>query len=126
MIPNAIAEEVALIKATTGLAVEAHRNGDGYVHVVIERYALPKGYSKPGTRLLVKLPASYPNGSPDMFWTDADLRLASGGFPEKARPEPVGGETWLRFSWHPKGWNPGRSNLATYLEFVEHRIRMVR
>jgi hypothetical protein len=98
------------------------READGLIYVIIKNYLLPAGYNKQHTRLLLKIPLSYPNGNPDMFWVDPDLRLASGGSQANANIENVLGEPWLRFSWHPQKWNPGMDNLNTFMEFVNRRL----
>lgn len=94
-----------------------------YAVLILEAYRLPPGWSKTETRLLLKLPASFPNGKPDMFWTDEDLTLASGGEPSKAQVfEVICGRRWRRFSWHPQGWTPGKDDIHTFLEFVDQRL----
>jgi len=82
-------------------------------------YAVPPGYNAPTTTLLLRFPLSYPNGQPDMFWTDPTLTRADGGNPQNADQfeEPLG-QRWRRFSWHPQRWNPAKDDLRTYLEFV--------
>ena len=98
------------------------RESDGLIYVIVKDYPLPVGYSKKHTRLLLKIPLSYPNGNPDMFWVDPDLRLASGESQANATIENVLGEPWLRFSWHPQKWNPVLDNLNTFMEFVNRRL----
>lgn len=97
--------------------------------VIIRRHPLPGGYSLDTSDVLVKIPANYPAGSPDMFWTPVDLKLASGAIPANAEVvETLLGDTWRRFSWHPKpgSWNPGKSDLNTYLGFVDSRLELGR
>ncbi len=98
------------------------READSLIYVIIENFPLPAGYNKQHTRLLLKIPLSYPNGNPDMFWVDPDLRLSSGGSQASANIENVLGEPWLRFSWHPQKWNPVLDNLNTFVEFVNRRL----
>lgn len=91
--------------------------------LIIENYSLPAGWSKEETRLLVKLPASFPHGKPDMFWTEVDLTLAGGSVPHKGEVvEQICGQAWRRFSWHPQDWTPGRDDIHTFLEFVGRRL----
>lgn len=95
--------------------------------VIIGGYPLPKGWSKPTSQLLIKVPQSYPNGKPDMFWTNVDLTLADGTIPEKAdRVEMINGKQWRRFSWHPSKWNPGTDDLTTFLQFINQRLALKR
>jgi hypothetical protein len=98
------------------------KEADGLIYVIIKDYPLPAGYNKKCTRLLLKIPLSYPNGNPDMFWVDPDIRLASGGTQANTNIESALGEQWLRYSWHPQRWNPVMDNLNTFLEFVNRRL----
>ena len=105
-----------------GWTVEAI-DGEGSALVVFRCYSMPAGFSKRSTDLLLKLPISYPNGQPDMFWVEVDLVLANGDVPKEANVvETHLGRQWRRFSWHLKNWNPGRDNIRTYLEFVNARL----
>jgi hypothetical protein len=116
-----LVQEVEELK-NEGRAVELIE-ADGWANVVFHDYLVPPGYSKRKTELLLKIPMSYPNGRPDMFWTDQDLTLTSGAVPRNADAlEPALSKTWRRFSWHPQNWNPGVDNLRTYLEFVNNRL----
>jgi hypothetical protein len=100
---------------------------DGVVNLIIGDYPLPSTYNKRQTVLLLRVPISYPNGNPDMFWTDHDLMCSNGKIPTKAdQIETYLGKQWRRFSWHPQGWNPGTGNLCMYLEFVNNGLRKAR
>lgn len=87
--------------------------------LIFAKWNLPKGYNKRSTKLLLRIPRSYPFGKPDMFWTDPDLRLENGALPRQTSPEQVAGSPWLRFSWHSAKWDPAVDNLRTFLAFVE-------
>ncbi len=121
MIPAFIAEEIEELRAegyTVGV-MEA----EGWFNVVFSGYPFPPGYSKASTQLLIKLPLSYRNGKPDMFWVDEDMKLKGGGAPRSADSiEPALGKRWRRFSWHPQNWNPAADNIKTYLEFINRRL----
>lgn len=121
MIPEHITKDVeTLEKEGHSLSVV---EADGFVNVVFHDHPIPAGYSKRAADVLVKLPMSYPNGRPDMFWTDTDLTLKGGQVPQAAGTiETVLGKQWRRFSWHPQGWNPAADDLQTYLEFVNTRL----
>ena len=96
---------------------------EGWANAVLHGYRIPAIFSKSVTELLIKLPMSYRNGKPDMFWTDPDLLLKDGRVPHSAENiENALGKQWRRFSWHPTNWNPGVDDLATYLEFVNNRL----
>jgi hypothetical protein len=94
--------------------------------LIFKEYILSPGYNKHFINLLLKVPLSFPNGNMDMFWTDPDLRLKNSNMPANTSEEIILGKKWLRFSWHPKTWNPGVDNLKTYLEFVNRRLLQVK
>lgn len=124
MIPEHIAREVDLLRQD-GLQVDASEI-PGWWCVVIHALRLPNGYSKAATEVLLKLPRAYPNGKPDMFWTDEDLKLASGEVPRRADVvECLLGKQWRRFSWHPGNWRPGNDDLRTFVSFVRARLARV-
>lgn len=121
MLPEQIVREVEELQKD-GYSIDLI-DAEGWANVVFHSYALPSGYNKKSTDLLLRFPISYPHGRPDMFWTDHDLTLVGGGIPKNADVvEPALGKKWRRFSWHPKNWNPGADNLCTYLEFVNNRL----
>lgn len=96
---------------------------EGWFNTVFHNYPVPPVLSKAVTELLVKLPLSYRDGRPDMFWTDVDLVLKDGRIPRSAdQIETALGRQWRRFSWHPQSWNPATDNLLTYLEFINLRL----
>lgn len=121
MIPAHVTQEVEHLRQK-GYAVEVVE-AEGWFNLVFEAYQLPPGYNKPATKLLLRLPLAYPNGRPDMFWTDEDLTFKDGKVPKNAESiEVVLGKGWRRFSWHPQNWNPAADDLRTYLEFVNRRL----
>jgi E2/UBC family protein E len=92
---------------------------DGFINLIFKDYLLPTGYNKASTSLLLRVPVAYPNGNPDMFWTDVDLLCVDGRTPKSAESIEIHvGKQWRRFSWHPQNWNPGTGNLRMYLGFV--------
>lgn len=96
---------------------------DGMVNLIFQNYSVPPIYNKQTTTLLLRLPVAYPNGNPDMFWTEIDLLCVNGQTPQSADSiENYIGKQWRRFSWHPQGWNPGTGNLCMYLEFVDNGL----
>lgn len=116
-----------LLQELDGLRGAGHKveliEEDGIANVILDNYPLPPTYNKQSTKLLLRIPISYPNGNPDMFWTEADLMCANGKTPTKADSlENHVGQQWRRFSWHPKDWNPGTGNLCMYLEFVNYGL----
>lgn len=117
MIPPQLASEVSTL-ASSGTQVELTES-EGWAILVLPRYELPIGYNMETVELLVKVPLSYPNGNPDMFWTDESLLTIDGQVPQNADSiEDVAGKKRRRFSWHPQAWNPGVDCIRTYLGFV--------
>jgi hypothetical protein len=121
MIPAQLIEEIQSLEKN-GYSIDVVE-GDGWANAVFHDYPVPAGYCKKSTELLLRIPLSYPNGRPDMFWTDEDLTLIGGGIPRSAEQiELALGKQWRRFSWHPQSWNPGVDSLRTYVEFVNTRL----
>ncbi len=98
---------------------------DGFVHLVIHDFLFPEGYIPSTAELLIRLPAGYPNASPDMFWTAPDVRLSGGAWPRAAEVHEVyGGRSWQRWSRHfPGGWRPGIDGIHTYLGSIRSELR---
>lgn len=119
-LPKQLDEEIENMR-NEGHTVEVIE-ADGLIYLIFKDYPLPKGYNKSTTPLLLKVPLSYPNGNLDMFWTDPELHLEGGGSQASTSEEVILGQRWLRFSWHPQKWNPGKDNLKTFLEFVNRRL----
>ena len=97
---------------------------DGWTFLVVPNYPLPDGFSPGRVRLLVKLPPSFPDAAPDMFWLNPPIRTPSGVAPQGTSIETVLGADWQRFSWHllPGAWRPGTSSLRDYLRCVRARL----
>jgi hypothetical protein len=117
VLPQQLVREVEELRAE-GYSVELI-DAEGYANILFSAYPLGPGYSATSTTLLVRFPISYPNGRPELFWTDPELTKADGATPQSADhfEEHLGGR-WRRFSWHPRRWNPAKDDLRTYLEFV--------
>lgn len=110
------------LEALKGLGYDIETSEtDGFVNLIFKDYLLPTGYNSPSTTLLLRIPVAYPNGNPDMFWTDVELLCADGRTPKSAESlENHVSKQWRRFSWHPQNWKPGTGNLRMYLEFVDN------
>jgi len=121
VIPAQLSEEVNEL-SKDGNSIEIIE-AEGWLNVVWHNFHLPNGYSKQATDLLLKISLSYPNGKPDMFWTEEALTLADGRVPQKAEViENALGKRWRRFSWHAQTWTPATDDLFTYVEFVRQRL----
>lgn len=55
-----------------------HPASDGWTLLVLSEYQLPDGYTPNRVRLLVKLPPTYPDAAPDMFWVIPAVRAPDG------------------------------------------------
>lgn len=101
----------------------------GAILVILPKVLLAEGWSKNSTAVSFLAPVGYPHAKPDCFWTDGDLKLASGAPPANTGPNPIpeineSGHLW--FSWHTAQWNPNRDSLLTYVNVVKNRLRDVR
>jgi len=105
--------------------IEVSEDSD-FIYLVFNGFRLGSGYSAMASDLLLKIPRSYPDAGPDMFWVDPNLTLASGQIPQSAESiEAILGKQWRRFSWHRpgNGWNPTIDNLHSQIEFIQRRLR---
>jgi hypothetical protein len=99
-------------------------NGSGTL-VSLTHFALPAGWNKSSTAIHFFAPQGYPFAKPDCFWTDEDLRLASGAMPQNANcsnPMPGLGKSALWFSWHTEHWNANRDDLLTWVASIKERL----
>jgi E2/UBC family protein E len=101
---------------------------DGSALVTVPNVRLPAGWNAESTTVHFVVPVGYPAARLDCFWTDPNLRLASGMLPTNSQinasyggPEPL-----LWFSYHPTSWNPLRDDLLTYLKIATTRFRDTR
>lgn len=104
--------------------VQASEEGD-WINLIFFQFPLGDGFSIPASDLLLRVPKSYPDAGPDMFWVDQTLTLAGGGIPQGADAieGPFAGRSWRRFSWHRQGWKASIDNIHGYLEFIRRRLR---
>jgi hypothetical protein len=97
-----------------------------FINLVFKEFQLGDGYSTAKSDMLLKVPRSYPDAGPDMFWLVREITLSSGQIPQAADSvEEHIGKTWRRFSWHRPGsqWNPTVDNMHGQLEFILRRLR---
>ena len=120
VMPQQLTQEIEQLR-TQGYGLEVYEEA-GMILLIIKDYSLPVGYNKSFCDILLKIPLSYPNGKLDMFWTDPDLRLQESTGQAATSVETILGKQWLRFSWHPQKWNPGRDNVLTFLQFINRRL----
>jgi hypothetical protein len=88
-------------------------------------FGLPDAYTPNRVRLLVKLPPTFPDAAPDMFWVHPAVRCQNGTMPRATSSEYLLAEEWQRFSWHlvSGAWQPGVSTLRDFLRCVAARFQ---
>jgi hypothetical protein len=107
-----------------GLTWSASFNGQ-MIDLVIHDYPVPAGYDQTCVDLLLQLPGSWPDGTPDMFYVDPPMRVAATrAWPKAADHFPViGGRKWQRWSRHFQAvWRPGIDGVATHLAIVNDAL----
>lgn len=123
-LPPQLEADLKLLKEQ-GYLVTTNREppNSNQIHILFDKYPLPKGWNKIETRLLLITDISYPNSKLDMFWVDPGLQLNGGKVPQAGETiENHLGQQWQRFSWHVQKWNPAIDNLITYLGTVDARL----
>jgi hypothetical protein len=97
------------------------------INVVFAGFALGEGWTLTHSDLLLRIPRSYADAGPDMFWMNPEVKLAGGQLPQAGEPvERLINRDWRRFSWHrppSSPWNPNVDNLHGHLEFIRKRLR---
>lgn len=97
---------------------------DGSALITISDFPVPAGWNKTSSGILFIAPTGYPQGRPDCFWADADLRLANGGMPANSgiNANYGGAVPKLWFSYHPDSWNANLDNFFTYVKLIRKRL----
>lgn len=105
-------------------SIEVSEDTD-FINLVFKGFPLGEGYSAKETDLLLKIPRSYPEAGPDMFWVDPKITLDSGQVPQAADSmENHLGKIWRRFSWHRgSAWHPTIDNIHGHIEFIRRRLK---
>lgn len=116
-LPPRLAKEIEQLESRPEITEDG-----SVINLVFRNYSIPPGYNRPTADLLVRVPLSYPDAGPDMFWMSPPLTLASGVFPQAANSmETYASQQWQRFSWHTN-WKPNTDNLHGYLHFIRRRL----
>jgi len=120
-----VEHELELLQAARP-GVVVHRDPSGQHLIELPMFPLSPGWSKPTTTALFRLPPAYPEARPDNFWSEGDLRLATGGMPTNCSPssERLLGREWLLYSWHVTQWAPGKDDLLTYVGVIARRFEL--
>jgi hypothetical protein len=101
-----------------------HADAGGWFFLVVSDYMLPTGYTPNRVQLLLKLPPTFPDAAPDMFWVCPEVKAPSGNLPRSTSTEQLLGQGWQRFSWHlvPGAWKSGVSSLRDYMRCIAARF----
>lgn len=102
-------------------------NGGGHL-VTIRDFPLPKGWNKSSTTVWFIVPSGYPTVYPEHFWSDIDLRLASGAPCQLSREGSVPGLDGHRL-WHMvylRAWSPNRDSLFNWVHVIRMRLSHIR
>lgn len=102
----------------SGLDYEATPEG-GHICVVLSNVELPSGYNTDRAKVLIRLPAGFPDAGPDMFWTSPILSVGGVRPAGTEHDEPHLGQIWQRWSRHiGPHWRSGIDDFGTYLAYV--------
>jgi len=126
LIPDALVADLKILQDRGFVCKIVEENPR--IFIVFNDHPLPVGlYNMEKTDLLVFTTPYYPNAGFDMFWVDDRLLLKSNNIPQGAGAvESYLGRNWRRFSYHPyniKPWNPSEDNVATFMAYVEQRLK---
>ena len=99
--------------------------------ILFRAFALPPGWDRESTELLVLIPAGYPITPPDNFFVRNGLRTESGAPPGNYEEnQDILGESWAQFSYHAAEWSPtdgvgDGDSLLTFMVAIERRLKEV-
>lgn len=104
------------------------KNPDGSYVVTIPDVKLPTGWNAKETTVRFVLPVGYPISRPDCFWTNPELRLASGSIPQNTGNNQLPGSptALLWFSWHVTKWSPNHDTVLTYFRVIMNRFNQLK
>lgn len=95
--------------------------------VVLKGFELPPDrFDAANANILILLPASYPDCSPDMFYAMPWLRLAGSNNYPRAADASLGfqGQNWQRWSRHNDAWRPGIDGIWTMVKRLETALEL--
>jgi hypothetical protein len=93
--------------------------------VQFPNFALPLGFDRPQSNLLLRLSPGYPDVPPDMWWFDPPVRRADGQvIPATEVIEHHLGRTWQRWSRHFAAgqWKSGIDGLESFMALVRREL----
>jgi hypothetical protein len=80
-------------------------------------------WNPPTVTIRIVVPTGYPHVALDCFYTEPELRLASGAEPGNSSIQAVFGGQFRWFSWHVNGWDPNTGTLDRFVRLCEGRFR---
>lgn len=98
---------------------------DGWTFMVYRDFQIPSEFRPERVDVLVKLPPTFPDAAPDMFWVSPPVTIGPGATsPRGTSIETVLGAPWQRFSWHlaAGAWRAGVSTLRDFVRCVIGRF----
>ncbi len=121
-VPPRLEKEIAELRGR--YSIEIVEDSD-FINLVIKEFPLGEGFNVPVSDLLLRVPKTYPDAGPDMFYTDPAVILPNGQVAKNTESiEPYIGRSWRRFSWHrQQPWNPIVDNMHSHIEFINCRLR---
>jgi hypothetical protein len=100
------------------------QRADQQTCLTINDFPLPAGFNVANCELLIRLPAGWPDATPDMFWVRPNLTV-SGATPAQAQVhEQLLGLAWQRFSRHLTSgqWRPGLDDLEAWMTWITRSL----
>lgn len=107
------------------VTVEEYMQPDGWQFLVYRGFRIPSEYRPDRIDLLIKLPPTFPEAAPDMFWVSPAVVIATtGGSPRGTGNVTLLNQSWQQFSWHlkPGAWRPGVSDVRDFLRCIQGRF----
>jgi hypothetical protein len=96
---------------------------DGQRMLVVPGVRTANGWSVAETTVRVIVPVGFPQVHPDCFYTEPQLRLATGAEPANTAFQVVFGGQYRWFSWHVVSWSAQSGSLDQYVRFCERRLQ---
>jgi hypothetical protein len=93
------------------------------IHLILRGWPFPEAYTLRTADVLIRIPAGYPAGRLDMFYTHPTVMRTTGTFPDRCdQMEAHGGRTWQRWSRH-HDWRDGIDDLRTFITAMTIEIK---
>lgn len=100
-------------------------DASGMLNVELVDFKLPEGLSCRKANILFRLPSTYPDTAPDMWWAVPAIHKPGGGvIAATEMTETFDGRTWQRWSRHLDGgtWRSGIDGLKAYVRLLRSEL----